>query len=130
MSEQTLADVTPFVPGRRVDDNVQISLRYPNGARGALWASQVAPGQDNTLRLRVFGENGALDWRQEEPNCLIWSPLGEAPRLIRRGTAAMNSSGQRVSRIPPGHPEGDLGEFETIYTTAAECVMARRTRSS
>jgi predicted dehydrogenase len=130
MPEQILAEVTTFVPGRRVDDNVQILLRYPNGARGALWASQVAPGQDNALRLRVFGENGALDWRQEEPNCLIWSPLGEAPRLIRRGTAAMNSSGQRVSRIPPGHPEGYLEAFATIYTEVAACIMARRTGSS
>ena len=130
MPEQILAEVTTFVPGRRVDDNVQILLRYPNGARGALWASQVAPGQDNALRLRVFGENGALDWRQEEPNCLIWSPLGEAPRLIRRGAAAMNSSGQRVSRIPPGHPEGYLEAFATIYTEVAACIMARRTGSS
>jgi predicted dehydrogenase len=129
MPEQILAEVTTFVPGRRIDDNVQILLRYPNGARGALWASQVAPGQDNALRLRVFGENGALDWRQEEPNCLIWSPLGEAPRLIRRGTAAMNSSGQRVSRIPPGHPEGYLEAFATIYTEVAACIMARRAGS-
>jgi predicted dehydrogenase len=108
---------------------VQILLRYPNGARGALWASQVAAGQDNGLRLRVFGENGALDWCQEEPNRLIWSPLGEPPRLIGRGTAAMNVSGQRVSRIPPGHPEGYLEAFATIYTEVAAAIMARRTGS-
>jgi predicted dehydrogenase len=129
MPAQILAEATTFVPGRRVDDNVQILLRYPNGARGALWASQVAAGQDNGLRLRVFGENGALDWCQEEPNRLIWSPLGEPPRLIGRGTAAMNVSGQRVSRIPPGHPEGYLEAFATIYTEVAAAIMARRTGS-
>ena len=124
---QILAELTTFVPGRRLDDNVQILLRYENGARGALWASQVAPGQDNGLRLRIFGETGALQWRQEEPNTLIWSPLGEAPRLIGRGTAAMNASGQRVSRIPAGHPEGYLEAFATIYAEVAAAIVARRT---
>jgi predicted dehydrogenase len=127
---QILAELTTFVPGRRLDDNVQILLRYANGARGALWASQVAPGQDNGLRLRVFGETGALQWRQEEPNTLIWSPLGEAPRLIGRGTAAMNASGQRVSRIPAGHPEGYLEAFATIYTEVAAAIIARRSGSA
>src|SRR6478672_32717 len=92
---QVLAELTTFVPGRRLDDNVQILLRYPQGARGALWASQVSPGNDNGLRLRVYGEKGGIDWRQDEPNRLTWSPLGEAPRLIGRGTAAMNADGQR-----------------------------------
>jgi predicted dehydrogenase len=127
MPAQILAELTTFVPGRRLDDNVQILLRYANGARGALWASQVAPGQDNGLRLRVFGEKGALEWRQEEPNRLIWSPLGEPPRLIGRGTAAMNASGQRVNRIPSGHPEGYLEAFATIYAEVAATIIARRT---
>jgi predicted dehydrogenase len=127
LPEQILAEATIFVPGRRVDDNVQILLRYGNGARGALWASQVAPGNDNGLRLRIFGEKGGLDWRQEEPNLLTWSPLGEAPRLIRRGTTSMNAAGQRVNRIPAGHPEGYLEAFATIYTEAATAIVARRT---
>ena len=129
MPEQILAETTIFVPGRRVDDNVQILLRYGNGARGALWASQVAPGNDNGLRLRIFGEKGGLDWRQEEPNLLTWSPLGEAPRLIRRGTTSMNAAGQRVNRIPPGHPEGYLEAFATIYTEVAAAIVAGRTAS-
>jgi predicted dehydrogenase len=124
--EQILAEVTTFVPGRRLDDNVQILLRYANGARGALWASQVAPGNDNGLQLRVFGEKGGLEWCQEEPNRLLWSPLGEAPRLIHRGTAAMNADGQRIIRIPPGHPEGYLEAFATIYTEVAAAIIARR----
>jgi predicted dehydrogenase len=125
--EQILAEVTTFVPGRRLDDNVQILLRYANGARGALWASQVAAGNDNGLRLRVFGEKGGLEWCQEEPNRLLWSPLGEAPRLVRRGTAVMNADGQRINRIPPGHPEGYLEAFATIYTEVAAAIVARRT---
>jgi predicted dehydrogenase len=129
MPEQILAEATIFVPGRRVDDNVQILLRYGNGARGALWASQVAPGNDNGLRLRIFGEKGGLDWRQEAPNLLTWSPLGDAPRLIRRGTTSMNAAGQRVNRIPAGHPEGYLEAFATIYSEAATAIVARRTAS-
>jgi predicted dehydrogenase len=129
MPEQILAEATVFVPGRRVDDNVQILLRYGNGARGALWASQVAPGNDNGLRLRIFGEKGGLDWRQEQPNLLTWSPLGDAPRLIRRGTTSMNAAGQRVNRIPAGHPEGYLEAFATIYSEAATAIVARRTAS-
>jgi predicted dehydrogenase len=129
LPEQILAEATIFVPGRRVDDNVQILLRYGNGARGALWASQVAPGNDNGLRLRIFGEKGGLDWRQEEPNLLTWSPLGEAPRLIRRGATSMNAAGQRVNRIPAGHPEGYLEAFATIYSEAATAIVAKRTAS-
>ena len=130
LPEQILAEATTFVPGRRVDDNVQILLRYSTGARGALWASQVAPGNDNGLRLRVFGERGGLDWRQEEPNVLLWSPLGDAPRMIRRGTAAMNTAGQRVNRIPPGHPEGYLEAFAQLYTDIAEQISARLEKRS
>lgn len=126
MPEQILAELTRFVPGRRVDDNVQILLRYPDGARGALWASQVAIGHNNGLRLRVFGDKGGIDWSQEEPDRLLWSPLGEAPRVIKRGTAAMNAAGQRVSRVPAGHPEGYLEAFATIYSEVADAIIARR----
>ena len=129
MPEQILAETTIFVPGRRVDDNAQILLRYGNGARGALWASQVAPGNDNGLRLRVFGERGGLDWRQEEPDLLVWSPLGEAPRMIRRGATSVNAAGQRISRTPPGHPEGYLEAFATIYAEVATAIVAARTAS-
>ncbi|WP_406857548.1 Gfo/Idh/MocA family oxidoreductase [Alsobacter sp. KACC 23698] len=123
---QVLAEVTTFVPGRRLDDNVQVLLRYAEGARGTIWASQVAPGNDNGLRLRIFGEKGGIDWRQDQPNVLTWSPLGEAPRLIGRGTAAMNVDGQRVNRIPAGHPEGYLEAFATLYSEVADAILARR----
>src|SRR5215472_14932294 len=75
--EQVAADVTTFVPGRRVDDNVQVMLRFSNGVKGGLWASQVAPGNENNLRLRVYGEEAGIEWHQEDPNSLSFTPLGE-----------------------------------------------------
>src|SRR5262249_26257806 len=85
--EQVAADITAFVPGRRVDDNVQVMMRYAKGAKGALWASQVAPGNENNLRLRVYGEKGGLEWHQESPNELMFARLGETLRTIRRASA-------------------------------------------
>jgi len=128
--QSLLADLSTFVPGRRVDDNAQILLRYENGARGALWASQVAPGNENNLALRVYGSNGGLEWRQEHPNQLLWSPFGAPTRVVTRGTHAVNASGARVTRIPAGHPEGYLEAFATIYSEVAAAIIARRSGSA
>ena len=111
--------------GRRLDDNAQILLRYDNGARGMLWASQVAPGNENGLKIRVYGEKAGLEWHQENPNRLVFTPLGETPRLITRGGAGAGESANRVTRIPPGHPEGYLEGFANIYSDAAELIGAR-----
>jgi predicted dehydrogenase len=121
------AELTSFVEGRALDDNVQILLRYANGARGMLWSSQVAPGNENALRIRVYGAKGGLEWQQEHPNQLKWSPLGEATRMIARGTAAANAAAARVTRIPSGHPEGYLEGFATIYSEVAHAIRAART---
>jgi predicted dehydrogenase len=121
-----LADLSTFVPGRRVDDNAQMLLRYENGARGALWASQVAPGNENNLMLRVYGAKGGIEWRQEHPNQLFWTPFGEPARIVTRGTGAVNVAGARVTRIPAGHPEGYLEAFATIYSEAAAAIIAHR----
>jgi predicted dehydrogenase len=121
------AELTSFVEGRRLDDNAQILLRYAGGARGMLWASQVAPGNENALKLRVYGEKGGLEWRQEHPNQLLWSPLGEPTRIIARGTGAVGPDGARVTRIPSGHPEGYLEAFATLYAEAAAAIRAHRT---
>jgi len=120
------AELTRFVPGRRVDDNVQVMLRYANGARGLLWASQVAPGNENALKIRVYGSRGGLEWRQEHPNQLIVSPLGEAPRILSRGTGSAGPEAARVTRIPGGHPEGYLEAFATLYSEAAIAIRAAR----
>lgn len=124
--ERLAADLTRFVPGRRVDDNAHVMLRFRGGARGMLWASQVAPGNENALRLRVYGTKGGLDWAQEAPNVLWHSPFGEAPRKLTRGGPGLGLAAGRVTRIPPGHPEGYLEAFATLYTEAAEAIRAHQ----
>jgi predicted dehydrogenase len=124
--EQLAADVTTFVPGRRLDDNVHIMLRFSNGAKGGLWASQVAPGNENNLHLRVYGEKAGLDWRQEDPNALIFTPLGGARRTITRGSGGAGRAAAHATRIPSGHPEGYLEAFAQLYTDLAEQITARQ----
>ena len=120
------AELTAFVPGRKLDDNVQILLRYENGARGMLWTSQVAPGNENSLRLRVYGTKGGLEWAQEQPNHLWYSPFGKPTQLLSRGTGGAGASAARVTRTPSGHPEGYLEGFATIYSEVAAAIRASR----
>jgi predicted dehydrogenase len=122
--ESLCSELSAFVDGRVLDDNVQMMLRFKGGARGGLWASQVAPGNENALRVRVYGEKAGLAWAQEDPNYLTFTPLGEPPRLIRRAGAGAGALAGRVSRIPAGHPEGYLEGFATIYSDAAEQIWA------
>jgi predicted dehydrogenase len=124
--ESLAADLHTFVDGRRVDDNANVMLRFAGGARGLLWASQVASGNENALRLRVYGDKGGLDWGQEDPNALWHAPLGQPPRRITRHGPGAGAAAARVSRVPPGHPEGYLEGFANIYTEAAEAIQARR----
>jgi predicted dehydrogenase len=124
--EQVAADVTTFVPGRRLDDNVQVMLRFSNGVKGGLWASQVAPGNENNLRLRVYGEKAGLEWRQEDPNELGFAPLAQPRRTIRRGSAGTGRAAAHATRIPSGHPEGYLEAFAQLYSDLAEQITARR----
>ncbi|MEM9551486.1 MAG: Gfo/Idh/MocA family oxidoreductase, partial [Pseudomonadota bacterium] len=107
-AESLAADLQAFVPGRQVDDNAHVLLRFGDGVRGMLWSSQVAPGNENALRLRVYGDKGGLEWAQEDPNYLWYTPFGEPKRLITRGGAGAGPQAERMSRIPPGHPEGYL----------------------
>ena len=121
------AELTSFGAGRRLDDNVQILLRYANGARGMLWASQVAPGHENGLRLRVYGTKGSVQWVQANPNYLMFSSLGESTRIITRGGPGSGDAAARVTRVPPGHPEGYLEGFANIYSEVALAIKAART---
>jgi predicted dehydrogenase len=124
--ESLAADLDAFVPGRQVDDNAHVMLRFHGGAKGMLWCSQVAPGNENALRIRIFGESGGLEWAQEDPNYLWHTPFGEAKRLVTRNGAGTGDAAGRVSRIPPGHPEGYLEGFATIYSEAANAIEAHR----
>ena len=105
------ADLHSFGTGRKLDDNAHVMLRFDGGARGMLWCSQVAPGCENALRLRVFGTKGGLEWAQENPNELWFTPHGEATRRITRMGAGASDAANAVSRVPPGHPEGYLEGF-------------------
>ncbi len=124
--ESLAADIQAFVPGRQVDDNAHVMLRFQGGARGMLWSSQVAPGNENALRIRVYGETGGLEWAQEDPNYLWHTPFGEPKRLITRNGAGSGDASARMSRIPAGHPEGYLEGFANIYSEAAAAIVASR----
>ena len=125
--ERLAADLQSFVSGRALDDNGHVMLRYAGGARGLLWCSQVAPGNENGLRLRVYGEKGGLEWAQENPNQLWFTPFAEPKRLLTRGGAGTGPAAARMCRIPPGHPEGYLEGFANIYSEAAIAIEAHRT---
>ena len=121
------ADPSCFGKGRVLDDNAQIMLRYANGARGALWVSQVASGEKNELRLRIYGTKGGVNWLQSNPNRMIWTPLGKSARIVTRGGPDSGEAAARVTRVPPGHPEGYLEGFATIYSEVALAIKAART---
>jgi predicted dehydrogenase len=124
--ESLCADLTSFVKGRKLDDNDNILLRWKGGARGMIWASQVAVGNENGAAIRVYGSKGGLEWRQEDPNYLWFSAYGQPPKLITRGGAGSGPDAGRVSRVPPGHPEGYLEGFANIYAEAARAIRAWR----
>lgn len=120
------ADLQSFVPGRKVDDNGHVLMRFEGGARGMLWCSQVASGCENGLRLRIYGEKGGLEWEQENPNYLWYTPLGEPRQRLTRGGPGTGDAAARMSRIPAGHPEGYLEGFANIYTEAARAIRAKQ----
>jgi predicted dehydrogenase len=119
---EVAADVSAIVPGRVIDDNVNVLLRFANGARGSLWASQVAIGHLNSHRLRVYGEKGSIQWFQERPEELLVVEAGQAPHSIRRGDPGTPTSSVA---LPGGHPEGFIEAFSQLYTDFAERVTAR-----
>jgi predicted dehydrogenase len=119
------ADLTTFVPGRRLDDDGNLLLRYSNGARGVLITSQIEIGCENDLRIRVFGTRGSLTWHQEEPNRLIHCPLGESMRILTRGSPNLCAAAVKATRLPAGHPEAFLEAFANVYLGAGEAIRAR-----
>ncbi|WP_018184171.1 Gfo/Idh/MocA family protein [Kaistia granuli] len=124
--DQLLAQLSTFVEGRLVDDDVQILLKWKGGAKGMLWASQVAVGNENGLKLRIYGTKGGLEWTQADPNYLWFTKFGEPKQLLTRNGAGAWPEGTRVSRVPGGHPEGYLEGFANIYTEAARAIRAAR----
>lgn len=122
--EKLAADLQSFGAGRQLDDNVHTLLRFSGGARGMLWCSQVAPGNENGLKLRVYGTKGGLEWSQEDPNYLWFTQQGKPKQLVTRAGAGANEAAGAVSRVPAGHPEGYLEGFGNLYTEAADAIRA------
>ena len=121
------AELTSFGEGRALDDDARMNLRYANGAKGSIWVSQVAPGNENGLRLRVYGTKGGLHWVQANPNELLFSPLGKPTQILTRGGPDSGEAAARVTRIPAGHPEGYLEGFANVYSDVALAIKAART---
>ena len=121
---QLAAELSTHVAGRKLDDNAQMLLRFANGARGALWASQIAAGNENGLRLRIYGAKAGLEWSQEEPNHLRFAPYNQQPRVIARGGPGATPLAAAAARIPAGHPEGYLECFAQLYRDIAELIAA------
>ncbi|MDE2456282.1 MAG: Gfo/Idh/MocA family oxidoreductase [Burkholderiales bacterium] len=124
--EALCADLGHFVPGRRLDDDASLLLRFEGGARGVLIASQIAVGCENDLRLRIFGETGSLDWRQESPNELVHMPLDGPRRILTRGSPWLGAAALRACKLPPGHPEAFLEAFANLYGGVAEDILAHQ----
>jgi predicted dehydrogenase len=122
--EELCADLTSFVEGRPLDDDVNILLHYNNGARGVLHSSQISTGQENNLNIRVWGTKGALQWFQENPNYLYYFQQGKPVQIYRRGNDYLCQAAQRANRIPPGHPEAFLEAFSNIYKNATDTMRA------
>jgi predicted dehydrogenase len=115
---KVLADLTAFGQGRRLDDNAAVLVRFESGAKGMIWASQIAPGTKNALRLRIAGDRGGLAWDQEQPEILEFTLAGEPTKILRRGGDGVATP----ARVPAGHPEGYLEAFATLYGDAAELL--------
>jgi predicted dehydrogenase len=119
------ADITTFVPGRKLDDDGNILLRFNNGAKGILQASQICVGEENNLNIRVYGETGGIWWHQMEPNTLELTLMDQPKQLIRTGTGQLSAAAQAHTRIPAGHPEGYLEAFANIYRNFARTLRSR-----
>jgi predicted dehydrogenase len=118
------ADLSTFVEGRLLDDNVHILLRFEGNARGMLWASQVAVGCENGLQLRVYGEKAGLEWRQDNPNQMWFTEFGRPKQLLTRGGAISGDAPPIQVRLPSGHPEGYLEAFATLYSQFAQLIRS------
>lgn len=122
--EALCADISTFVSGRRLDDDGNVLLRFDNGAKGVLHASQISAGEENNLNIRVYGEKGGLEWRQMEPNTLLVKWLDRPAEVFRTGVGKLYPETLAHARIPAGHPEGYLEAFANIYRNFAYAVRA------
>ena len=123
--DELSADIHTFVKGRLLDDNAQIMLRFKGDAKGAIWSSQVAVGNENSLQIRVYGEKAGIEWKQEDPNYLYYTRFGQPTQRITRGSESASKEANDSSRIPPGHPEGYLEGFANIYSDVSKELFSK-----
>ncbi|MDV7105545.1 Gfo/Idh/MocA family oxidoreductase [Vibrio sp. TH_r3] len=124
--EQVSADLSTFVENRLLDDNVHAMLRFEQGVKGMLWTSQVAPGHENGLKIRIYGSEGGIEWEQEHPNLLTFHPFGQPTQLLTRAGHGYQSPHTHLTRIPAGHPEGYLEGFANLYLETAQVIRQLR----
>lgn len=118
------ADVSTFVEGRLLDDDANILIRLNNGAKGVILASQVAAGEENELKIRIYGEKGGIEWLQSDPNTLILKSSTEAKKILRTGNGYLSEAAKAHTRIPAGHPEGYLESMANLYRNFAFAIDA------
>jgi len=122
--EEMCAELTAFIPGRTLDDDGNILIRYKGGAKGLLYASQISNGDENNLNIRIYGTKASLEWHQEDPNELIIKYHDKARQILRRGNGYVCNAAERNTRTPFGHPEGFIEAFANVYLAAAKSIAA------
>jgi len=119
------ADISALVEGRQLDDDGNVLLRFDNGAKGILYASQISAGEENSLSIRIYGEKAGIEWHQMEPNTLEVKWLDKPKQILRTGVGELSPATQAHTRIPAGHPEGYIEAFANIYRNVAKCIQAK-----
>jgi predicted dehydrogenase len=122
---EVAAEMNQVVEGRAIKDNANLLLRFSNGARGTLWASMAAAGNEHGLRIRVYGDRGSLGWHHEDPHHLRYCPVDGAPQLLAQGAEWLSADAQRWTRVGLGHPEGFFEAFANLYTEVADALLAK-----
>lgn len=123
--ESLCADLTTFVPGRQLDDDASVLLRFTNGARGVLWCSQIAAGEENGLNIRVYGTKAGLEWHQEHPNWLYFKDPAGPMQVYKRGNGYLGEAAAHNSHLPSGHPEAFFEAFGNLYMNITNTIRAR-----
>jgi predicted dehydrogenase len=122
---EVAAEMSQIVAGRAIKDNANLLLRFSNGARGTLWASMAAIGNEHGLRIRVYGDRGSLAWNHEDPCHLRFSPIDGPPQILAQGADGLSPEASRWTRVGLGHPEGFFESFANLYTEVAEAIVAK-----
>tara|TARA_B100000212_G_scaffold333263_3_gene302510 strand:- start:10152 stop:11309 length:1158 start_codon:yes stop_codon:yes gene_type:complete len=122
--EEMCAELTAFIPGRKLDDDGNILIRYKGGAKGLLYASQISNGDENNLNIRIYGTKASLEWHQEDPNELIIKFHDKPRQILRRGNGYVCNSAKTNTRTPFGHPEAFIEAFANVYMAAARSIAA------